>query len=111
MTNLTHSLDQTTDNRQSYLTSKQNDQLADKLKPLIDLIAQQKTLQELLDLSVPVSEGHAQQMAELEKELSESFIEQMTTTYYDLLEDVYCALENSDNPKYLQEFLDNLGIK
>lgn len=97
----------------NYLTAEQNKKIASKLLPILRLIEFYE-IKESLALSAYASsktEKAGEEVKKCSEKLNDLFIDAMVHDYREIIDNVYCALVNSDDIKDLNNNLRNLGIK
>lgn len=97
----------------NYLTAEQNKKIASKLSPILRLIEFYEITEDLaLSAYIPSQAGIArEEIKKCSEKLNDLFIDAMIHDYRKVIDDIYCALENSDDIKDLNDSLRNLGIK
>lgn len=97
----------------NYLTAEQNKKIASKLSPILRLIEFYEVAEDLtLTAYIPSRTGIAKE--EIEKcseKLSDLFADAIVYDYREIIDNIYCALVNSDNVEDLNDSLRDLGIK
>lgn len=97
----------------NYLTAEQNKKIASKLRPILRLIEFYEITEDLA-LSAYISSQAGIAREEIKKcseKLSDLFIDAMIHDYRKVIDDIYCALVNSDEIEDLNDSLRGLGIK
>lgn len=97
----------------NYLTAEQNKKIASKLLPILRLIEFYE-ITESLALSAYASsqtERAGEEIKKCSEKLSDLFIDAIVYDYQEIIDNVYCALVNSDDIKDLNDSLRDLGIE